>query len=76
MSWQSSRIIGQRKINCYPLRPLLTVMCVTHLCDTTASEAKEDVDMKETVQGIVYFQNAQYEKHCHKCLKWKNLFYH
>lgn len=57
------------------------VMCVTHLCDTTASEAKEDVDMKETVQGIglVYFQNAQYEKHCHltsKCLKWKNPFYH
>lgn len=55
------------------------VMCVTHLFDTTASEAKEDVDMKETVQGIVCFQNAQYEKHCHltsKCLKWKNLFYH
>lgn len=39
------------------------VMCVTHLCDTTASEAKEDVDMEEMVQGIVCFQNAQYEKH-------------
>lgn len=32
------------------------VMCVTHLCDTTASEAKEVVDMEETVQGIVCFK--------------------
>lgn len=40
-------------------------MCVTRLCDTTASEAKEDVDVKEAVQGIVCFQNAQNEKQSH-----------